>query len=110
MTATPLERQVDATLAAMAAWCYPSDLAVREACIIGCRMVGVDYVEHLAGLLTQHQNLTADGARWATAMALMQGVVGLRTSGAAPRMGVCATGEPADDLGIDPRNPPTLET
>lgn len=102
ITSTELERTVDAAIAALGAWCYPSDLEVRAAAVLASNIAGFDYVAMLAATLESQPELSVDTARRLVALAWLDRVLGLVAKGAEPRPGILSTGKHADALGRDP--------
>lgn len=97
---TALEFAVDAAVGALSAYCYPSDTEVRGAAVQAAALVGIDYLDAVAGVM-ESTNGSADAARWTVAASFLSAVAQLVTTGTAqPRQGFTATGLPANALGL----------
>ncbi len=101
VTATDLERVIDAYVATLAAYAYPSDAELRLVAVQACGVLGVDYIEKVAELMVSR--LPADEARFAVAANWYATLLRLRARGDAPRFGVAADGFPTDTLGVSTR-------
>lgn len=96
-SATRLELEVDATVATLGAWCYPSDNEVRIAAAQAAGLVGVDYIESIA-MLCEGTGCDPHTARQKVAAGFMERVAACVNAGETPRLGVLADGRP---LGAD---------
>lgn len=101
-TRTQLEAAVDAAVATMAAWCYPSDVEVRHVAALACSAVGVDYIAAIALVLDSNAKISADDARYVVAQGFLTAVHDMRAAGAKPREHTLVNGREADALGRDP--------
>lgn len=101
ITQTPLEREVDAFVATIAAWCYPADVEQRLIAINAGALAGIDYLESIAQTM-ESTGCSADTARYVVAVTFMARIADLRAKGAAPRPGILVNGKRADGLGRDP--------
>lgn len=100
VTSTDLERAIDAYVACLAAYAYPSDAELRLVAVQACGVLGVDYIEAVAASMAR---LPADEARFAVAASWYATLLKLRARGDAPRPGVAADGFPTDTLGVSTR-------
>ncbi len=98
ITATALEQEVDAFIATLSAWCYPSDVEVRYTALEACALLGIDYVESIANIM-ETTNADAHSARYLLATGFAARIAAEREKGAVPRTGILATGKQADSLG-----------
>lgn len=102
--ATQLECMVDAAVASMSAWVYPSDLEIRNVAEYACDVVGINYVESLAAMVEASDKDDAPmRARWGVVTACMDGIAQLAAQGARPREGFACTGQPVNLLGVVPK-------
>lgn len=99
-SATPLEMQVDAAIATLGAWCYPSDHDIRGAAVKACQLVGVDYIPSIA-MVMEGTGADAHTARRKVAAGFLANVGALAEKGAEPRQGVLGGGGRIIDLDAD---------
>jgi hypothetical protein len=103
-TTTELERNVDALIAVLGAFAYPSDVDCRFAACEASTLAGSDYIECVAKAMEVHPTASAHQARWAMVMHFMEQTIRLLAQGAEPRTGILSTGAKADQLGRSPES------
>lgn len=100
VSATGLERVIDAYVSCLAAYAYPSDAELRLVAVQACGVLGVDYIEAVAQAMVKR---SADEARFAVATSWYATLLKLRARGDVPRFGGDADGFPTDTLGVSTR-------
>lgn len=102
---TVLEAHVDALAACTVAWGFPSDVYVRQAAIVNCAAINIDYIAVLASVIenTIPEATPIDAAmttaRWRVVDHIANCIHALREQGATPREGVLSNGEPCNARG-----------
>lgn len=100
-TTTQLEGAVDAAVAALAAFAYPSDHRMRAIVEGAFQLRGMSWLNAVAAITAaldkEHYNPgNADEARWRVACAAFEAVRQIRQRGAQPREGIGPNGLPAN--------------
>lgn len=97
---TVLEAHIHALAACSVAFAYPSDVYVRQAAVVNCAAININYIAVLAGVI-EHQipdttplDAAMTTARWSVVDHIANCIHALRANGATPREGVLASGAP----------------